>query len=95
MPATTCAAQSADAQPTSGSKMSPHIVAKPEEQARRKQLADMLTRALDTLPLEQRVAIVLCDVEDRTSAEAAQIVGVPEQRFAHVPSTGSASCGKS
>lgn len=50
----------------------------PEEQARRGQLAAALSRALDALPLEQRVAIVLCDVEERTSAEAAQIVGVPE-----------------
>ncbi len=45
---------------------------------RRGQLATALSRALDGLPLEQRVAIVLCDIEERTSAEAAQIVGVPE-----------------
>jgi RNA polymerase sigma-70 factor (ECF subfamily) len=50
----------------------------PEEQVRRRQLAAALSRALDALPLEQRVAVVLCDVEERTSAEAAQIVGVPE-----------------
>lgn len=34
--------------------------------------------AEDLAQEDQRVAIVLCDVEDRTSAEAAQIVGVPE-----------------
>jgi RNA polymerase sigma-70 factor (ECF subfamily) len=45
---------------------------------RRAQLAAALTRALDALPLEQRVAIVLCEVEERSSAEAALIVGVPE-----------------
>jgi RNA polymerase sigma-70 factor (ECF subfamily) len=50
----------------------------PEEQVRRAQLAAALTRALDALPLEQRVAIVLCEVEERSSAEAALIVGVPE-----------------
>ena len=50
----------------------------PEEQVRRAQLGAALTRALDALPLEQRVAVVLCEVEERTSAEAAQIVGVPE-----------------
>lgn len=50
----------------------------PEDDARRAQLAAALTRALDALPLEQRVAVVLCEVEERTSAEAAQIVGVPE-----------------
>ncbi|HEY8073790.1 MAG TPA: RNA polymerase sigma factor [Labilithrix sp.] len=50
----------------------------PEDETRRKQLAAALTRALDALPFDQRVAIVLCDVEERTSAEAAAIVGVPE-----------------
>ena len=28
--------------------------------------------------IEQRIAIVLCVIEERTSVEAAQIVGVPE-----------------
>ena len=37
-----------------------------------------LTRALDDLPLDQRVAFVLCEVEERTSREVAEIVGVPE-----------------
>ena len=50
----------------------------PEREARRKQLAESLTRALDTLPIEQRVAFVLCEVEERTSREAAEIVGAPE-----------------
>jgi RNA polymerase sigma-70 factor (ECF subfamily) len=38
-------------------------------------LAQALTRALDALPLEQRVAFVLCEVEERSSAEAAAIAG--------------------
>lgn len=50
----------------------------PEQIQRRKELASLLTRALDTLPLEQRVAFVLCEVEDRTSREVAEITGVPE-----------------
>jgi len=50
----------------------------PEQATERKQLAEALTRALDTLPLDQRVAFVLCEVEERTSADAARITGVPE-----------------
>jgi RNA polymerase sigma-70 factor, ECF subfamily len=50
----------------------------PEHDARRHELAALLTRALDQLSLEQRVAFVLCEVEERTSREAAEIVGVPE-----------------
>lgn len=50
----------------------------PERETRRKQLAELLTRALDTLPIEQRVAFVLCEVEERSSREAAEIVGAPE-----------------
>lgn len=50
----------------------------PEQIQRRKELASLLTRALDALPLDQRVAFVLCEVEERTSREVAEIVGVPE-----------------
>jgi len=50
----------------------------PEQVQRRKELASLLTRALDALPLEQRVAFVLCEVEERTSREVAEITGVPE-----------------
>lgn len=45
---------------------------------RRYELAQALSKALDTVPLKQRVAFVLCDVEGHTSAEAALIAGVPE-----------------
>jgi RNA polymerase sigma-70 factor (ECF subfamily) len=44
----------------------------------RRQLADQLMLALDELPLEQRVAIVLSEIEDRTSVEISEIVGAPE-----------------
>jgi RNA polymerase sigma-70 factor (ECF subfamily) len=50
----------------------------PEHIARRKELARILARALDALPLEQRVAFVLCEVEERSSREVAEIVGAPE-----------------
>jgi len=50
----------------------------PEHEAQRARLASALNSALDTLPMEQRVAFVLCEVEERTSREAAEIVGVPE-----------------
>jgi|HubBroStandDraft_2_1064218.scaffolds.fasta_scaffold332037_2 RNA polymerase sigma-70 factor (ECF subfamily) len=50
----------------------------PDRDAERAQLAATLVRALDTLPIEQRVAIVLCEVEERTSSEVALITNVPE-----------------
>jgi RNA polymerase sigma-70 factor (ECF subfamily) len=51
----------------------------PEHQAERRDLGRELSRALDALPLDQRVAFVLCEVEERTSVEAAEIVGAPEE----------------
>jgi RNA polymerase sigma-70 factor, ECF subfamily len=50
----------------------------PEHDAMRSDLARMLTRALDELPIDQRVAFVLCEVEERTAREAADIAGCPE-----------------
>lgn len=50
----------------------------PEAVARRRELAHVLAAALDALPIEQRVAFVLCEVEERSSAEVAEIVGAPE-----------------
>jgi RNA polymerase sigma-70 factor (ECF subfamily) len=50
----------------------------PVEAVARAQLAAALVRALDNLPIEQRVAVVLCEVEERTAGEVARIVGVPE-----------------
>lgn len=50
----------------------------PEELGERRELAEMLGRMLDELPIEQRVVVVLCIVEERTSTEAAEIAGVPE-----------------
>ena len=50
----------------------------PEELEDRRRLAMVLARLLDELPMEQRVAVVLCVIEERTSVEAAEIAGVPE-----------------
>ena len=47
---------------------------RPDEVAERAELAALLNRALDTLPLDQRVAFVLCEVEERTSVEVAQML---------------------
>lgn len=56
----------------------PHHAESPERGAADQQLARALQKALDTLPLDQRVAFVLCEVEERTSADAAVITGAPE-----------------
>jgi RNA polymerase sigma-70 factor (ECF subfamily) len=53
-------------------------VESPEEEEERRELAEMLSKMLDELPMDQRVAVVLCIVEERTSGEAAEIAGVPE-----------------
>lgn len=56
----------------------PPSMPSPELEAQRRELAVALASALDVLPLEQRLAVVLCEVEERTSAEAAEILDVPE-----------------
>ncbi|AKT40567.1 RNA polymerase sigma factor [Chondromyces crocatus] len=50
----------------------------PEHLAHRASLARALAGALDALPMEQRVAFVLFEVDEYTSREAAEIMGVPE-----------------
>jgi len=42
------------------------------------ELGRLLAMALDELPVDQRVAFVLCEVEERTSREVAEITDVPE-----------------
>ena len=51
------------------------LVPTPDQELEREELARALSRALDALPLDQRIAFVLCEVEERTSIEAAAIVG--------------------
>jgi RNA polymerase sigma-70 factor (ECF subfamily) len=50
----------------------------PERALSQGQLAEKLSRALDALPIDQRVAFVLCEVEERTSTEVSRMLGVPE-----------------
>jgi len=50
----------------------------PDGEVERRQLARALSRALDQLPLDQRVAFVLCAVEERTSSDAAALAGTNE-----------------
>jgi RNA polymerase sigma-70 factor, ECF subfamily len=49
----------------------------PEEEALRPVLRAELTRAIDELPDEFRVAIVLCDVEELSYKEIAESMGTP------------------
>jgi RNA polymerase sigma-70 factor (ECF subfamily) len=50
----------------------------PERDAYRRELGARLAAALEQLPLRQRVAFVLCEVEDLTAAQAAAIADTPE-----------------
>ena len=50
----------------------------PEQEVYRRELGLRLAAALDHLPLRQRLAFVLCEIEDLTSAQAAIVAGVPE-----------------
>jgi RNA polymerase sigma-70 factor (ECF subfamily) len=54
-----------------------HATPATDEASEREELARALLRAMASLPDEQRLAFVLCDVEERSSAEAAQILDVP------------------
>lgn len=49
----------------------------PERATAERELHETLSRALDALPLAQRLAFVLCELEDRTSEDAAKILEVP------------------
>ncbi len=50
----------------------------PEDNVRRAQLAAALSRALDDLSMEHRVAFVLCELEELTALEASHVLNVPE-----------------
>ena len=52
-------------------------MAQPDQRLASTQHGDALFRALDELSLEQRVAFVLCVIEERPSHEAAEIIGAP------------------
>lgn len=53
-------------------------MATPSERWQQRQIADAMARGLDALPLDQRLAFVLCVVEERSSQEAAALLGVGE-----------------
>ena len=53
-------------------------VVTPEQSAQGAQLARALLNALDSLSVDHRVTFVLCEVEERTSREVAEITQVPE-----------------
>ena len=50
----------------------------PDDDLAREQLAIILYRALDRLPNDQRVAFVLCEIDQHSAAEAGTIAGAPE-----------------
>lgn len=50
----------------------------PDHLAQRRRLAERLALALDQLAHDQRVAFVLCEVEQRSAVEVAVILAVPE-----------------
>ena len=50
----------------------------PSSDAYRRELGIRLAAALDALPMPQRVAFVLCEVEELTAGQAAAIAGAPE-----------------
>lgn len=49
-----------------------------EEESEQRRLAASLMRALDQLSFDHRTTFVLCEVEERSSPEVAQILGIPE-----------------
>ncbi len=50
----------------------------PEKQLARAQLRDRLRLSLDQLSLDHQTVFVLCDVEERTSVEVAELLAIPE-----------------
>lgn len=56
----------------------PQPAATPDEASERRRLAEILEAALEALPMDQRIVVVLCTVEERTSVEVAEILSVPE-----------------
>jgi len=49
----------------------------PQVQVERRETSVLLQEALDRLPADQRIAVVLCDVQRFSYEEASQIIGVP------------------
>jgi len=49
-----------------------------EDESEQRRLSALLLRAMDTLSFDHRTTFVLCEVEERSSPEVAQILGIPE-----------------
>ncbi|MEC7521756.1 MAG: RNA polymerase sigma factor [Myxococcota bacterium] len=56
----------------------PDPAATPSDCSQRRELADAMARALDRLPLDQRIAFVLSVIEERSSQEVSALIGAPE-----------------
>ena len=54
------------------------VSSSPEHDSEQHQLAALLMRALEKLSFDHRTAFVLSDIEERSSPEVAQILGIPE-----------------
>jgi RNA polymerase sigma-70 factor (ECF subfamily) len=52
--------------------------ASPDEGVRSRELREAVARAIAALPHDQRAVFVLCDLEEMSGAEVAQVLGVPE-----------------
>ncbi len=61
-----------------GEEPRPPEIERPDGELERRELCAELQRGLDRLPIEQRVVLVLCAIEERSAAEVAAIVGAPE-----------------
>jgi RNA polymerase sigma-70 factor (ECF subfamily) len=66
-----------------------------EELASSRERAARVRRALASLPVRQRAAIVLCYYEERSQAEAAELLGVSEGALESLLSRGRAALRKS
>lgn len=49
----------------------------PDRSAEARRAADVVWKALDALRAEQREVLVLCELEERTAAEVAELLGIP------------------
>ncbi|MBL9007416.1 MAG: RNA polymerase sigma factor [Myxococcales bacterium] len=54
------------------------VTCMPEHEAAQRELVQRLFGALDDLPHDQRVAFVMCDLEEVAGVDAARALGVPE-----------------
>jgi RNA polymerase sigma-70 factor (ECF subfamily) len=51
--------------------------ASPEGTAESREVAEAVWRVLDGMPAEHREVLVLCELEERSGPEAAELLGIP------------------